>query len=647
MVLTGPINGDDHFYVADLSGDQWKADAKTIDGNGVLGEVRDTLDDLGADIDNFTGTVATAGDPVWFVHYFASWLGWVMTPENIATRADVMAAEIQSWRDMLGGNPTRVNFAANLGSYVIGPDATDPDITAEGMVAFCAALAQHGVHFCLIIGHGPNVGMDAANLADCFEASIVDGECYMMARTRELKLPSYVDEYKPHMDAVLARADLLGVAPPKIMLCGKGAIFSAMSPTQAATYFPAYKDVMVLGVENSNVTVVDWSFSERAGMWLNGDVEAWGCNPIGDNLAANRIAEWGGMRNAHIVLRQMLSQYSMGADIFRVTSITIKDNPLYLRGDITDPAFAWSNPYRQGIVNFLKIVESGVYPCSPERDQIKGVSPVAAVLPAPNYIRLQEQSINHDYELYAPQAEDYVINNLACWAAYTDVPDFDVTAILLNTKRRWENLFPNSPGGFVPMVPYATRSELEAKPWCNRAYETDGDTWSEFASLTVARDTISAELDAQKSNLLFYVENECFWQVTQQKNDPDTYFAILMDSDTLTPTERTVKPKRGSATGMWAVYDQFGSQSMPLGTLFSADDEVSIVIDPGSVRILAITAVDGNPPDINGDGDVNLEDFVIMARHWLAPCSVPGWCEDADINLSGLVDESDLNILID
>jgi hypothetical protein len=592
LVLAGPPNGDDHFYVVNLNTATWDDDAKTIDGNGVLGTVRNTLDALEADVGNFTGTAATAGDPIWFIHYFASYMGWEMTPANIQTRVGKIKAAMQVWNDELfgvGHVTQRINWAASISIRPNG-GTIDPNITQEGLIAFAAEMAANEVHFCLDIGNGPNEARTPAEVADIFEAAVVDGHCYMMARTKELRETDYIDVYKPHMDAVIARAALLGVAPPKVMLCGKGPIFSTMDPTQAATYFPAYKDVLVPGVENSNVTVLDWSFSERAGLWLNGDVESWGCNSIGDNLAANRIAEYGGMRNGHVVLRHLLSQYALGADVFRITSIQGQENPLFTRGDTTDPEY--SSAYRQGIFNFLKLVETGVYPNTPDRSQLKGVSPVAAALYGPDYNRLREQSINHEYRRYEVPVTDYVINNLACWAAYTDVPDFDATAILFNTRRRWDNLLPTSPSGFVAMVPYATRAELESNGWCKRAYETDGNTWDEFVSLTTARDTIAGELDAQKLSQLFYVENECFWQVTQQKEDATTLFAVLMDSGTQTPTDRTVQVRLGSAAGAWEVYDQFGSQLMPLGTLGRVADAVEITIPAGGARFLCLKRID-------------------------------------------------------
>ncbi|VGO16427.1 hypothetical protein PDESU_05018 [Pontiella desulfatans] len=597
MVLAGPAHGDDHFYVVDLSNNFWKEDAKHIDGNGVLGAVRDTLDDLEDDIDAFNGTVAEAGRPIYYINYFRSHLGWEMTPAAIEFHADDTLAAVQEARDRLGGtpgyDPERVRFVSSMFGTKIwgeGVHSTDPDVTAAGVEAFCAALAQRGVHFCVSIGHHDVVHMSPETMADCFEASVVDGECYLMGLTGEQGDSSITDTYMPHMDAVIARADTLAIDPPRLVMTSKGPIFSGMNPEQASAWWPAYKKVFTPGIECSNNTLPEFSYAEQVGLWLNGSVDGWCSSLIGDNLTPNRIAEWGGVRNGHVVLRHMLSQYSLGADIFRITSIVNQENPLYERGDTADPELDLANPYRQGVWNFLKIVEAGVYPNGPDRSQLKGISPVAASLPAPNTDSLALNAIKSDFTKYAThaRAQTYVLNGLSGWDAYTEVPDFDITAILHNTKRRWDNLLPTSPCGFVPIVPHASRAETEAHPWCNRAYETDVDTWAEFQSLETARDTISAELMAQRTNMLFYVDGECFWQVTENRNDPDTLFALAMDSTVLTPTERTVELMKGAADGIWDVYDQLGSQVVPLGTLSSGSDSVTLAIPAGSVRILAL-----------------------------------------------------------
>ncbi|VGO16421.1 hypothetical protein PDESU_05012 [Pontiella desulfatans] len=614
MVLAGPAHGDDHFYVVDLSSGMWKEDAKHIDGNGVLGAVRDTLDDLEDDIDAFDGTVAEAGRMISYIDFFGTTLGWEMTQEAIESYADGALKAMQEARDRLGGTegymPERVRFVSSMFGTKIwgeGPDSTDPDKTAEGVEAFCAALAERGVHFCVSLGHHSVVHMSPETLADCFEASVVDGVCYLMGQIGEQESAVHIDTYKPHMDAVIERAQLLGVEPPRL-ITSKGPIFSAMSPAQASTWFPAYKKVFTPGTGSSNNTLPEFFYAERVGLWLNGDVDGWCSSLVGDNLSGNRIAEWGGVRNGHIVLRHMLSHLSLGADIFRITSIVNSENPLYERGDTTDPELDLANPYRQGVWNFLKMVEAGVYPNGPDRSQIKGISPVAAAMPAPNTASLELNAIKHDYTKYATHArpQTYVLNGLSCWDGYTDVPDFDITAILHNSKRRWDNLLPTSPCGFAPIVPHATRAEVEAHAWCRRAYETDVDTWAEFQSLETARDTISAELLAQRTNMLFYVDGECFWQVTENKNDPNTLFVLALDNKVLTPTARTVALTKGAADGVWDVYDQLGSASVPLGTLASGSDSVSIAIPAGSVRILVLKKklpIDATVMGIAWDGE--------------------------------------------
>lgn len=72
-----------------------------------------------------------------------------------------------------------------------------------------------------------------------------------------------------------------------------------------------------------------------------------------------------------------------------------------------DPALALGSGYRHGIVLFLRLVEAGVFPAAPSRSQLLGISPVAVALPAPNERFRNNASINHDFNLYAPQPRQY------------------------------------------------------------------------------------------------------------------------------------------------------------------------------------------------------------------------------------------------
>ncbi|MCK4959207.1 MAG: hypothetical protein KAT00_07395, partial [Planctomycetes bacterium] len=242
VVLSGPPNGDDHFYVVDLSGNQWKTDGKYIDGRGVLGAVRDTYDAFDADLGVFSGTVAKVGEPIWWTGSFSGYLGtWDKNdPVKVASHADgVQTAMVNFAENLFGpGYELQRIYPAAMLSPAANGEAVEPAST-NGLENFTAALAQRGAHFCLVIGKGDNIYIDPNHFADIFESSVVDGHCYLMARTKELSHTEYTDAYKPHLDAVMARAALLGVAPPKVMFCQKGAMWSVMEPAQYATYFPA------------------------------------------------------------------------------------------------------------------------------------------------------------------------------------------------------------------------------------------------------------------------------------------------------------------------------------------------------------------------------------------------------------------------
>ena len=86
--------------------------------------------------------------------------------------------------------------------------------------------------------------------------------------------------------------------------------------------------------------------------------------------------------------------------------------------------------------------------------------------------------------------------------------------------------FPHSPSGFVPLVPFASRSALERLDFCNRSFETDADSWGEFGEdLAGARDAVRGEIVRQRdANALLAVVpangsdaegGKCFWQLTE------------------------------------------------------------------------------------------------------------------------------------
>ena len=136
----------------------------------------------------------------------------------------------------------------------------------------------------------------------------------------------------------------------------------------------------------------------------------------------------------------------------------------------------------------------------------------------------------------------------------------------------------------------------------------------EFGSdLGRARDEIRAELVSQRENTLLVVEaaagmdadtGRCFWQLTavtaaQVATEGGLYFLMLMDPAALDPKERTVSLRLGeNSRGVsFDVFDQFGSQTSPPGTLGDTST-VPVTIHAGTVRFLTVSSV--HPQDSGG-----------------------------------------------
>jgi 1,4-alpha-glucan branching enzyme len=90
--------------------------------------------------------------------------------------------------------------------------------------------------------------------------------------------------------------------------------------------------------------------------------------------------------------------------------------------------------------------------------------------------------------------------------------------------------------------------------------------------------------------------------------------------------------------GNWNSYDTY-ADSPPKDSL---GYNANVGIGPYSIVILS----QGTSPDIDGDGKINLEDFSVLAGQWQTGCDDWNSCQGADFNMSGLVDMTDLYILV-
>lgn len=107
-----------------------------------------------------------------------------------------------------------------------------------------------------------------------------------------------------------------------------------------------------------------------------------------------------------------------------------------------------------------------------------------------------------------------------------------------------------------------------------------------------------------------------------------------------TPFSSTyVYGERVTLTAPTAISGNRFSKWQKNGIDFSTQRQITITIkESDTYTVVSI-------PDINSDDTVNIKDFAILAEHWQDICSHPSWCEGSDLDLSSVVDLSDLLII--
>ncbi|MHC4620000.1 MAG: hypothetical protein ACYTEQ_19820, partial [Planctomycetota bacterium] len=136
--------------------------------------------------------------------------------------------------------------------------------------------------------------------------------------------------------------------------------------------------------------------------------------------------------------------------------------------------------------------------------------------------------------------------------------------------------------------------------------------------------------------------------LTVQSQDPDSGVSILVSpedengsGDGDTPFTRTYK--YGTVVTLTAppvVSANTFSKWLKDGSECGTNREITVAAKSND----SLTAV-YDMPDLNTDWSVNFEDFCILANHWRDMCFGPSWCDGADFDESGEVDQSDLAIL--
>eukprot|EP01045_Picozoa_sp_COSAG04_P001573 COSAG04_NODE_54_length_30630_cov_12.996233_1_plen_239_part_10 len=202
MVLSGPNNGDERWYVVDLSGSAWKDQAKTIDTagkppGGALGEIRRSLEAVKQGVDKFAGVAAEGGGPIhWIQPVNNTATGWKLGPSEMDAKADLAANSMKAcYLEYFGTvSPKHVTIWADMSLDV------KKKINASSAVKWVGALAQRGVHMQVLVGHGPRVFVTPDEVAAIYRASVVRGHSYLVLATKELQEPSDPGLFIPLME---------------------------------------------------------------------------------------------------------------------------------------------------------------------------------------------------------------------------------------------------------------------------------------------------------------------------------------------------------------------------------------------------------------------------------------------------------------
>ena len=186
----------------------------------------------------------------------------------------------------------------------------------------------------------------------------------------------------------------------------------------------------------------------------------------------------------------------------------------------------------------------------PTRDEAVGISDLTLAVKNPSERFIKGGFNGHDYSRYLNEdkKQGYVFSRQDCYWAMTNTLSSDVCYSLYGKRLQFGGFIPETPNGFVPIIPNDT-------PNTNRASEerwiTDGDRilsvimngdeipgdWQGQGKVT---DELLSRTQLYRQQLPFVAEG-IFLQVV--KASQGTFRLYLVDSDYLQPTDKTIVVK--------------------------------------------------------------------------------------------------------
>jgi len=225
------------------------------------------------------------------------------------------------------------------------------------------------------------------------------------------------------------------------------------------------------------------------------------------------------------------------------------------------------------------------------------------------------------------------------------------------------------PGG-IGLAEDVSSMELNADDFNNGVYYVLGQASDEYGTVSDTSTGLIIILLHDESSNPAYVEESVTYAAstigatgtditscgTADANDVWHFFTPSQTGNYLvslcgTEFDATIAVFDSASVRELACYDAFPSCESGSGLTIGLTEQVSYLIrvagengENGNYS-LAVSLIEATPGDFNFDENVNSEDMVILALHWLSNCDYPDWCQGADIDHSSVVDFADYGVV--
>jgi hypothetical protein len=282
-----------------------------------------------------------------------------------------------------------------------------------------------------------------------------------------------------------------------------------------------YSDVFVPGLEETNCRTQELSLSGRVGLWQTDCFDRWACRIVTDNSNFDRVWEWGGQQVITHHLRNLVSNASMGADLF-FTDIHAGDDAEKL--------------HRQ-LIPFYQMLEKGIIQI-PSREQLISVSDMAlGMMSPPSRTYIDHGTNGHGFNYRRAGNPEMVFNQLDTYWSGSTLPSWDYSSYAMNVRQRVTNFMPETPYGLTPVIPAGLNGNGRFKTILLTDGEFFFDKEGKRYSPQEYKPVVLKALEESAKRLPLLVKGDIHW--TAAKLDDKHLRITLVDPGYFDPAKRS------------------------------------------------------------------------------------------------------------